>query len=395
MRKLCHGLCFATMVMLVACGDSGSNSGDIDTDGEWVEQNSSDSDDSSSSVIPESSTSRKVLSSSGSSSSSATLESSSSKEQESSSGEKSGSSKGPESSSVDRSSSSKGPVSSSEETSSSSKELESSSEEMSSSSKEPESSSEVMSSSSKKPESSSEGESSSSEEPESSSEESSSSVSWFSSDASIYDATANTLTDLRDGQVYRTTTIDNLSERYSEVWMAENLNLVTENSWCGGGNVKIEGDCSVYGRLYTWAAVLGKTEEECGYGNECGLSSSNIRGVCPKGWHLPSKAEFESLIDAVGGKIFAGKMLKSAGGWNEYGGGSGDGTDSYLFSALPAGYKNFNGNFYSEGNGAYFWSSAEYDGNGAYLMAMYYNYERAYLYNERKSNGFSVRCLKD
>ena len=93
-----------------------------------------------------------------------------------------------------------------------------------------------------------------------------------SSDGSIYDATANTLTDLRDNQVYRTITIEVPAENYSEVWMAKNLNIVAENSWCGGN------DCSVYGRLYTWAAAIGRTEGECGYNHTC-EPSGTVRGV--------------------------------------------------------------------------------------------------------------------
>ena len=106
-------------------------------------------------------------------------------------------------------------------------------------------------------------------------------------DGSIYDASANTLTDLRDGQVYRTTTIAPKGTDYSEVWMAENLNFETEYSWCGGGTGTTEGDCSIYGRLYTWAAAVAKSEDECGRG----LRSGDIRGACPKGWHLPRNEE--------------------------------------------------------------------------------------------------------
>lgn len=98
---------------------------------------------------------------------------------------------------------------------------------------------------------------------------SSSSISSSSSDGSIYDASANTLTDLRDGQVYRTTTIEiNDAGRgidYSEVWMAENLNFETENSWCGGGIGTTEGDCSVYGRLYMWLHRLEKPSMNAGF----------------------------------------------------------------------------------------------------------------------------------
>ena len=104
-------------------------------------------------------------------------------------------------------------------------------------------------------------------------------------DSSVYDADKNTLTDLRDGQTYKTTTIDIPSKNYSEVWMAKNLNYETDNSWCGGGSGTTEGDCSVYGRLYTWDAAVGRDEDECGYGCECRLGSGDIRGACPKGWH--------------------------------------------------------------------------------------------------------------
>ncbi len=205
------------------------------------------------------------------------------------------------------------------------------------------------------------------------------------SDSSVYDAMANTLTDLRDGQTYKTVKIGD------QVWMAENLNFVTDNSWCYNDE---SDNCAKYGRLYTWAAAVGRDEDECGYEHTCGLGSGDIRGACPKGWHLPSKAEWEALIVAVDGSITeytssntAGTKLKSVTGWN--------GTNAFGFSALPAGDRYYNGRYYDRGISAYFWSSAEGDSVSAYDMRLYYDDGYARLYDGDKGYGFSVRCLKD
>ena len=242
-----------------------------------------------------------------------------------------------------------------------------------------------------------EGNSSSSfEEPESSGSEgvegSSASVPGGSSDASVYDAMANTLTDLRDGQVYKTSTIDIPSKNYSEVWMAENLNYKTANSYCYGDDPD---KCNIYGRLYKWSAAVGRSEEECGYYHECNLPVGNIRGACPEGWHLPSEGEFELLVIAVDGSLIqylgpndAGTKLKSVEGWNN----SGNGTDIYSFSALPAGHSGFDGKYVNEGDHTYFWSSTQ---DGSYAYRMYLENDIANLYRDSKFYGFSVRCLMD
>jgi len=198
-----------------------------------------------------------------------------------------------------------------------------------------------------------------------------------SSDASVYDADKNTLKDLRDGQTYKTVKIGD------QVWMAENLNFVTDNSWCYNDE---SDNCAKYGRLYTWAAAVGRDEDECGYEHTCGLGSGDIRGACPKGWHLPSKAEWEALIVAVDGS-----KLKSVTGWSS----SGNGTNAFGFSALPAGYRYYGGGYNNEGDSADFWSSAEYNSYLAYYMNLYYNDDSASLGNANKLYGFSVRCLKD
>lgn len=212
---------------------------------------------------------------------------------------------------------------------------------------------------------------------------------FSSSDASIYDPDENTLTDLRDGQVYRTTIIDIPSESYSEVWMAENLNYETANSYCLDDD---SDNCVTYGRLYTWAVAVGKTEDECGYGHECDLGTGDIRGVCPKGWHVPSYDEWNELFTAVGGSSTAGTKLKNFTGWYS----SGNGTDNYGFSALPAGHRGDNGGYDSEGDGADFWSSTEDDSSDAYRMNLgYYGDDGADLRYISKDFGFSVRCLKD
>ena len=189
-----------------------------------------------------------------------------------------------------------------------------------------------------------------------------------------------TMTDERDGQTYKTVAIG------TQTWMAENLNYETDNSYCYDNSAD---NCTKYGHLYTWAAAVGKSEDECGDGHSC---SFNIQGVCPDGWHLPSSNEWNSLFDAVGGSSTAGIMLKSTSGWKS----GGNGTDAYGFSALPTGYRDYDGNFYGFlGADTYFWSSTEYRSYGAFSMYLYYDSENARMGYDRKYFGLSVRCLKD
>ncbi|WP_297946568.1 FISUMP domain-containing protein [uncultured Fibrobacter sp.] len=192
------------------------------------------------------------------------------------------------------------------------------------------------------------------------------------------------MVDHRDNQLYKVVTIGD------QTWMAENLNYKTENSWCGGGNGENEGDCTKYGRLYTWAAAVGKSEDECGYAKICRLSGK-VRGVCPEGWHLPDTTEWNKLFTAVGGNSTAGKKLKSLTGWVD----NGNGTDAYGFSALPAGVKYYNGDFSGAGDIANFWSATEYGSVGGDKMGLGYSSERADLNVRGKNDAFSVRCLKD
>ena len=170
------------------------------------------------------------------------------------------------------------------------------------------------------------------------------------------------MVDPRDRQLYKVVTIG------EQTWMAHNLNYETDaGSYCYKDSVKY---CKKYGRLYTWATAID---------------------VCPKGWHLPDNTEWNALFTAVGGKANAGIMLKSTEGWNS----NGNGSDTYFFSALPAGLRDLDGSFSHKGDRARFWISTEYNSGNAYYMYLFYGNDFADLYYVSKDNGFSVRCLKD
>ena len=214
---------------------------------------------------------------------------------------------------------------------------------------------------------------------------------------SEYDATANTLKDLRDGKVYKTVKIGD------QVWMAENLNYsdstktasLKGKSWCYDNDTD---NCEKYGRLYTWAAAIdsvalandAKAPLDCGYGKSCNLPTQ-VRGVCPEGWHLPNDDEWVAMLTAVGWQSNENKVLKSQSGWS----GNGNGSDSSGFSALPAGY--YNGSFNHAGDEADFWSSFDHYSNYAYKMKLDNNMkcDRGCINDERKNVGNSVRCVKD
>ena len=155
-------------------------------------------------------------------------------------------------------------------------------------------------------------------------------------------------------------------------------------------------NCAKYGRLYNWAAAMdsagiwSRNGWDCGYGRKCSPVET-VRGVCPEGWHLPSQEEWNMLLTTVSGNSNAGRDLKSQSRWCC----NSAGTDAFGFSALPAGYRDFDESFYREGNFAYFWSSTELDSLSAYNMYLGSDNNDAGLNNHDKGNGFSVRCVKD
>ncbi|MBR4783647.1 MAG: fibrobacter succinogenes major paralogous domain-containing protein [Fibrobacter sp.] len=205
-------------------------------------------------------------------------------------------------------------------------------------------------------------------EKDSSSEDS---VDWSSIVDYQYDR--GTLLDSRDGKIYRTVIIGN------QVWMAQNL-AYDEFSYCYFGDNYA---CDVYGNLYHWREA---------------------RKACPDGWHLPSRSEFEKLIEFAGGMSQAAERLKSKYGWHEnwtarHGMVEGhNGTDDFGFTALPAGFM-----FYGRGGGGeglctMFWSSTTVD-SASYTKEEYaYNLDigdSLYLGRVDKLMGlFSVRCVK-
>ena len=101
------------------------------------------------------------------------------------------------------------------------------------------------------------------------------------------------------------------------------------------------------------------------------------------------------MVDAVGGKSVAGKALKSISGWSDYNGNSDNGTDSFGFSALPAGLQlKFN---LPIGVGVHvlFWSATAADNRSAYKMSIRYDIDKYVRDVEFMHRSFSVRCVKD
>jgi len=190
-------------------------------------------------------------------------------------------------------------------------------------------------------------------------------------------------TDLRNNNEYKTATIE------GKTWMAENLNFDPQkgNSWCYDGE---DSKCKEYGRLYDWATAMDLNTAF--NGASWGGSDVKRQGVCPTGWHLPSKQEWTDLVTATGG---SGNRLKSNSGWNDNDDETGNGTDDYGFSALPGGRRYSDGSFSRAGNDGYWWTATEYDGGDAYNRFM--NYDGVYegYYGGNKSYGYSVRCVKD
>lgn len=111
----------------------------------------------------------------------------------------------------------------------------------------------------------------------------------------------DTVTDARDGQKYP------LIGMGAQLWFAANLNYATDTSWCFNESAE---NCDKYGRLYRLAEAAAVNEDSL---------------LCPKGFHVPDKDEFEAFTDFVTQWRPSGESLspvlksKSSGGKDYFG----------------------------------------------------------------------------
>lgn len=152
---------------------------------------------------------------------------------------------------------------------------------------------------------------------------------------------------------------------------------LTTGAWCYYENVSANG--TTYGKLYNWYAV------------------NDPRGLAPSGWHVPTDAEWTSLTNCLGGADVAGGALKETGDthwWSNTGA-----TNSTGFTALPAGYRDYDGIlFHNITYETYFWSSTEGDASTA--LARYIDFYNASINmdccpGDNKHCGLSVRCIRN
>ncbi len=154
-----------------------------------------------------------------------------------------------------------------------------------------------------------------------------------------------------------------------EEWLdAANKN---EGAWCYYDNDVQNG--KKYGKLYNWYAV------------------NDSRGLAPKGYHIPSDAEWTLLTDFLGGETIAGFKMKSTTGWLN----NGNGNNSSGFNGLPGGYRSSIGTFYNITKYGFWWSSTEYDTNRAWARTMKLSDSYVDRTNTSQVEGFYVRCLRD
>ncbi len=108
---------------------------------------------------------------------------------------------------------------------------------------------------------------------------------------------ANEFCDERNGKVYKFEVIGNA------VWMADHLDYRVPNSFCASPDKEDDLYCGPStGRLYPWTVAMVKDHSECGEGHSCSGLTYPHQGVCPDGWHIPERAEWEKMMEATGSK---------------------------------------------------------------------------------------------
>jgi uncharacterized protein (TIGR02145 family) len=183
----------------------------------------------------------------------------------------------------------------------------------------------------------------------------------------------------------------------NQVWMAKNLDVThfrngdpipeakTVKEWLKAGKNKQPAWCyydnkesngKKYGKLYNWFAV------------------TDSRILTPKGYHVPSHEEWDTLLANLGGDFSAGGKLKEKGtkNWNSP---NSKATNQSNFSALPGGYCFAEDGFLGVTEKASFWSKSEFKSNLAKERTLINSTGSVILSYRDKRQGSTVRGIKD
>lgn len=195
----------------------------------------------------------------------------------------------------------------------------------------------------------------------------------------------STVTDI-DGNVYKVVKIG------SQCWMQQNLKTTRYNI---GGTIPSGLDATTWSNDVTGAYAYYNNNPS--YITSDGLFYNNYAvatgKLCPVGWHIPSKTEFETLISHIGGDEKGGDLkIDDTFFWYPPNTGA---TNSSGFTALGSGFRVNNGSYYGLGLEGHFWSSTASLDGGAYNLYLKNDQNFLNLEGYPQENGFSCRCLKD
>jgi uncharacterized protein (TIGR02145 family) len=180
----------------------------------------------------------------------------------------------------------------------------------------------------------------------------------------------------------------------SQVWMVRNLDIIAYRNgdpipevtdpvqWKNlttGAWTYVNGDPSTnatYGKLYNWYAV------------------NDPRGFAPAGWHIPSKTEFTTLNNCLGGDYVAGGKLKTS-GTNDWMAPNTGATNSSGFTALPGGKRSNQGLYSGFGTSGSLWTFTQQSGTNAWAFSLLHTTAGSSFISPEKVEGLAVRCVKD
>lgn len=186
--------------------------------------------------------------------------------------------------------------------------------------------------------------------------------------------------DSRDGQEYKIVKIGN------QWWMAENLNYYTST-----GSWYYNNDSSnfekPYGRLYLWETIMNGEKSS-------DKNPSNVKGISPEGWHIPSLSEWAELYNYIKEYGLDADDLKMNGNiWP----GPNLGTNKTLFNAVPTGTVYNNGQSFANIDYQTTFLSSTLDNSTSGVWGVGIDCDKNVM---RKAalglnNGWTVRCVKN